>query len=278
MSPEELAGLAARIASLALDAPAHVAGACLLAWFASEAALHLSRHRDPRAAWIARTCGAAPDHVIPLPPTVALWRDRVALDPAAEPLDAFPPSAPSLQASYLVHHAGGMAVLSVHSFAEVDTYHGAHDRELKDHVGCVLDGAGALSQRRVPCDPEQDAALRAALVADLLKRRFGYPGQVRAATLVKDPDGIAPAPVPVRSDTPVPRIAMADRARLARWISEAEDTLKARNLDRISAWFRGYGRRQTSRSRLVVRALALALCAGVIAAGDIEALLDGALR
>lgn len=245
-----------------------IAAAILTLTFLSGAIVRVVPARDKRTGFLAKFLGMEEDNIIPLPPATALWRDFSRLNREANPAAHIPPGAPTLQGSYLVHSHGGFALVAVHNFDSEAIYRDPNDPGLVDFVTASLTPSGRMMPQRIGFEIEQDATRRANMVEFLLKVGFGYPGIVRPITLLRDRKGQAPEPEceTTESGAFCERFTFDEKDRLLSHLAQVEDEYHARDIIRISSWFRRWPGRQTSLPRRMWRAGLLVLCAAMILA------------
>lgn len=219
------------------------------AWLLTSLILALIPYRDPRAGYLAKFFGLedTPQRVIPLPPSSSLWRDYARLNRDAEASAQFPPGAPSLQGCYLIHTGGHMLLVAVHNFKGCLLQPDPEEPELKDFLIPSKHPSGRVFPFRVPINIEQDAATRADIVAFLLKLRFGYPGELRAITLLRDEDGVAPPPGSAATAEGgfIERHSFAHPQEVRDLLVPDPAGVEAKNLDEIRRWFARSPGRQT---------------------------------
>jgi hypothetical protein len=270
MSPQAIEQHLIAAQLMLMDNIALIAAIGLSAWLATTLLLPLVRHRDTKVSFLADFFGVESARIVPLPPATALWSDYCQIDAHAEADTQFPQGAPTLQGSYLIHAEGGMTLVAVHNFDLHTLYEGAEEPDLVDYIESSFATHGRLEPHRLPVEIEEDAARRAHIVESLLKAKFGYPGKVRAITLLRDKDQKAPEPdlLFTRSDEALERLTFDQQDKARRAIFFDENPVEARKLPQIKRWFMSYPGRQTPRFRFMLRSAVLALTVGILLAGQ----------
>ena len=258
---------AASLQSLVIYHAPLIAAAILSIWMLSEIVLRFVRHNDKRTRFLATFFDIDVKNIIPLPPGNALWRDYARLNRDANAMTQIPPGGPSLQGSYLLHAHGGMTVVAVHNFDLIDLYPDPEEPELRDYITPSISSDGRIVTHRLPADIEHDVTLRANFVEFLLQAKFGYPGRVRPALLLRDKDDIAPPPEGsmTQSGSTITRLSIDEPKKSARALDPLDEPVEASNLHKIAVWFTSYAGRQTSRIKLIRRVATLGFCLMIIA-------------
>ena len=269
MSPQEIELHLSALQNLILDNTVLIAAGGLCIWLITSLLLSVMRHKDKKIPFLAEFFGVDPERIIALPPSTALWNDYYRLSSEVSADSHFPQGAPTLQGSYLIHAQGGMTLVAVHNFDVHDIYRDPEEPELFDYIVSSIGSHGRLEPHRIPVDIDEDAARRSDIVEYLLKMKFGYPGKVRAITLLRDKDATAPDAdllyTPSGEDVHRFTFAQQKAARAALYFED--QPVEARSLPKIRRWFLSYPGRQTSRPRLIARLLLLSLTAGLLGFG-----------
>jgi hypothetical protein len=268
--PDTLDERIGALQTLLLDNSVLIACAVISAWLLTEIALKLVRHSDKRINFLADFLQVPPDTIIPIPPGNALYYEFSRKYPGATPETQLPAGAPSLQGTYLVHAKGGMTLVAIHNFDILDVYPDPEEPELRDFITPSLAQSGRLVAHRLPVDIEQDMVQRVNMVEFLLQAKFGYPGKLRGALILRDADNIAPDPQGSMAEngSRIVSASFEESGDAMDALEPIEDPMEARNFDKISKWFTSYAGRQTSPLRMMRRLGTLAVCVAILSMGE----------